>query len=92
VVKGNNSFGIALTNYCVATNLSATDCAALDIEPNPDGNRILTNTVTGNAAAPDPSFPPIFAVDLAWDTMGSDNCWSGNRAGTTFPAPLPACP
>jgi hypothetical protein len=76
----------------VATNLSPTECAALDIEPNPDGNRILTNTVRGNAAAPDPSFPPVFAVDLAWDTTGSDNCWSGNRAGTTFPASLPACP
>jgi parallel beta-helix repeat protein len=92
VVRGNNSYGIALTNYCVATNLSPTDCAALDIEPNPDGNRILTNTVRGNAAAPDPSFPAVFAVDLAWDTSGSDNCWSGNRAGTSFPASLPACP
>jgi parallel beta-helix repeat protein len=91
-VRGNNSFGIALTNYCVARNLSAQDCTALDIDPNPDGNRIRDNRVTGNATAPDPSFPSVFAVDLAWDTMGTDNCWSGNVAGTTFPSPLPACP
>ena len=91
-VRGNNSFGIALTNYCVARNLSQQDCAALDIDPNPDGNRIRDNRVSGNGTAPDPSFPSMFAVDLAWDTMGTDNCWSGNVAGTMFPSPLPACP
>jgi parallel beta-helix repeat protein len=91
-VRGNKSFGIALSNYCVATNTPEAGCAALDIEPNPDGNRILTNTVKGNGKAPDPSLPSVFAVDLAWDTTGTDNCWSGNRAGTTFPATLPGCP
>jgi parallel beta-helix repeat protein len=91
-VSGNNSFGIALANYCLATNVPAPECAALDIEPNPDGNRILNNRVTGNGTAPDPRLPPVFAVDLAWDTTGTDNCWSGNQAGTTFPTSLPACP
>jgi len=91
-VTGNNSFGIALSNYCVATNLAPPDCATLDIEPNPDGNRVLNNTVKGNGTAPDPSLPAVFAVDLAWDTTGTDNCWSNNRAGSTFPASLPACP
>jgi parallel beta-helix repeat protein len=87
-VTRNNSFGIALSNYCVATG----QCDALDIEPNPDGNRILSNTVLGNGTAPHPTLPSVFAVDLAWDGSGIDNCWSGNQAGTTFPAPLPACP
>jgi parallel beta-helix repeat protein len=91
-VRGNNSFGIALSNYCVATNVPEAECAALDIEPNPDGNRILDNRVPGNGTAPAPSLPPVFAVDLAWDTTGTDNCWSNNQAGTTFPASLPACP
>jgi parallel beta-helix repeat protein len=91
-VTGNNSLGIALSNYCVALNVPAPDCAALDIEPNPDGNRIQNNAVKGNGTAPDPTVPAVFAVDLAWDTTGTDNCWSGNRAGTTFPATLPACP
>jgi parallel beta-helix repeat protein len=90
-VTGNNSFGIAFSNYCLATGVPQADCAALDIEPNPDGNRILGNTLKGNGTAPDPTLPPVFAVDLAWDITGSDNCWSGNQAGTTFPSPLPAC-
>jgi parallel beta-helix repeat protein len=91
-VRGNNSFGIAVANYCVAQNLSQSECEALDIEPNPDGNRILTNRVLGNAGDPAPTFPAVFAVDLAWDTTGTNNCWAGNVAGTTFPSPLPACP
>jgi hypothetical protein len=33
----------------------------------------------------------VFAVDLAWDTTGTGNCWAANQATTTFPAPLPAC-
>jgi parallel beta-helix repeat protein len=90
-VSANKSFGIALSNYCVALNVPAAECAAVDIEPNPDGNRILTNRAKGNGKAPDPSVPSVFAVDLAWDTTGSDNCWSGNHAGTTFPTPLPGC-
>jgi parallel beta-helix repeat protein len=91
-VTGNNSFGIAVSNYCLGTNTPAPECAALDIEPNPDGNRILNNTVTGNGSAPAPTLPAVFAVDLAWDTTGTDNCWAGNQANTSFPASLPACP
>src|SRR4051794_477790 len=91
-VSGNRSFGIALASYCVAFMVSETECAAVDIEPYPDGNRIRDNDVRSNGKAPDPSVPSIFAVDLAWDTTGTDNCWSGNEAGTTFPSPLPACP
>jgi nitrous oxidase accessory protein NosD len=91
-VSGNKSFGIAVANYCVALGVSQSECAAVDIDPNPDGNRTLGNDVRNNAKAPDPSVPSVFAVDLAWDTTGTDNCWSGNKAGTTFPSPLPACP
>jgi parallel beta-helix repeat protein len=91
-VTGNKSYGIALTNYCIALNVSATDCAALDIEPNPDGTRTIDNTAKKNGKAPDPSVPSVFTVDLAWDTTGTDNCWSKNKADTTFPSPLPACP
>jgi parallel beta-helix repeat protein len=91
-VTGNNSYGIALANYCIALGLSAEDCAALDIDPNPDNNRITGNNVKQNGKNPDPSVPSVFTVDLAWDTTGTGNCWSGNSAGTTFPSPLPACP
>lgn len=90
-VRGNHTFGIGVANYCVGMGLSAAECAAIDIDPNADGNRVLHNTVLGNGLAPDPSVPSVFAVDLAWDLTGAGNCWSANRAGTTFPSPLPAC-
>ncbi len=91
VVSGNDSFGIAVANFCVANNLSPADCEALDIEPNPDFNRILFNRATGNGSAPSPLINPVFAVDLAWDTTGTGNCWKGNVAGTSFPTVLPSC-
>ena len=91
VVTGNASFGIAVANFCVATNLTAEQCAALDIEPNPDFDQVLFNVATGNGTAPSPLINPVFAVDLAWDTMGTDNCWEHNVAGTQFPAQLPTC-
>jgi len=91
VVTNNNSYGIAVANICLAQNLPAPICAILDIEPNPDGNEIKFNKVTGNAAAPDPGVPPVFAVDLAWDLNGTGNCWKKNTSGTQFPPSLPPC-
>jgi parallel beta-helix repeat protein len=92
-VTGNRSIGVAVGNYCTARGLAADACAALDIEPSSDGNRVTGNSATGNGGDPDLArLPaPVFAVDLAWDTTGTGNCWSANQATTTFPAPLPAC-
>jgi hypothetical protein len=92
LVTGNKSFGIAVANICVAQQLPPDVCAALDIEPNPDDNRITFNTVLGNGTNPDPILPPMFAVDLAWDGTGTGNCWSNNVFNTFFPPPaLPSC-
>ena len=91
VVTGNDSFGIAVANFCIANNLTPDQCNALDIEPNPDFNRILFNHATGNGTNPSPLINPVFAVDLAWDTSGTGNCWTGNVVGTTFPATFPLC-
>ena len=43
--------------------------------------------MTGNAGNPDllRLASPVFAVDLAWDTLGTGNCWSNNVFGTSFP-------
>ena len=90
-VTGNNSFGIAVANFCVANGLGDSACGALGIEPNADDTTVQFNDVTGNGAAPDPSLPSIFAVDLAWDTTGTNNCWRTNVADTTFPPNLPSC-
>jgi parallel beta-helix repeat protein len=90
-VTGNDSYGIAVTNICVAQNLPPEICSVLDIEPNPDGNRIVSNTATGNGLNPDPSVPAVFTVDLAWDLTGTGNCWSRNVYDTAFPPSLPEC-
>jgi parallel beta-helix repeat protein len=91
LVTKNRSFGIAVANICVAQGIPPADCASLDIEPNPDDNRITSNTVLGNGTNPDPILPPVFAVDLAWDLTGTGNCWSNNVFGTSFPPSLPEC-
>jgi parallel beta-helix repeat protein len=90
-VTGNDSYGIAVANICLAQELPEEVCAALDIEVNPDGNTIAQNRVIGNGSNPAPSLPPVFAVDLAWDGSGEGNCWEKNRFGTSFPDPLPSC-
>jgi parallel beta-helix repeat protein len=91
LVIGNDSYGIAVSNICVAQGLPDEVCAALDIEPNADNNRIVSNAVLGNGTNPAPALPPMFAVDLAWDTTGVGNCWSNNRFNTSFPTTLPSC-
>jgi len=92
-VTGNDSFGIAVANICVAQALSADQCAAVsaDIDPDPDNNRVVRNRVVGNGSDPDPSVPSVFAKDLVWDTTGSGNCWAHNVFNTSFPASLPTC-
>jgi parallel beta-helix repeat protein len=87
-VKGNGSYGIATISQCL---LDPTTCESLDVEPNPDGNRILNNIATGNGGSPDPSVPTLLAKDLVWDSSGQDNCWAGNVFGTSFPMDLPPC-
>jgi parallel beta-helix repeat protein len=91
-VTGNDSFGIGVANFCVVSRLSPSVCGQLDIDPNSNGNQIVSNTVTGNGALPDPKIAPFPGVDLLWDGTGTDNCWRNNAAGTTFPPFLPTCP
>jgi len=91
IVTGNDSFGIAVANFCVANMLSDEQCAALDIEPNADFTQVIENVATGNGGNPSPLINPVFAVDLAWDTTCTGNCWSHNVAGTQFPDDLPTC-
>ncbi|MGH7894598.1 MAG: right-handed parallel beta-helix repeat-containing protein [Candidatus Binatia bacterium] len=91
VVTGNDSFGIAVADFCVAQNIDPATCAALGIEPSSDDTRVTFNRVRGNGTNPDPNLASVFAVDLAWDTTGTGNCWSFNKAGTQFPPDLPSC-
>ena len=92
-VTGNRTVGIAVANYCVVVGIPQAECATLDIDPDPDANRVVGNRVSGNGGDPDLERLPIpaAAVDLAWDGTGSGNCWSANGMATTFPGALPAC-
>ena len=91
MVTGNDSYGIAVANICLAQELPEEVCSVLDIEPNPDNNSVISNVALGNGGNPAPALPPVFAKDLAWDGTGSGNCWSKNVFGSSFPDPLPSC-
>jgi len=87
-VKDNDSYGIAVSNICVGQQLPPAICGILDIQPDADNTHTIHNTVTGNGTNPDPNLPSVFAVDLAWDTTGTGNCWSSNVFNTEFPPGL----
>jgi parallel beta-helix repeat protein len=92
VVLGNDTFGIAVADFCVAQGIDSSTCAMLGIEPSSDDAHVVFNTALDNGTNPDPRLiSPAFAVDLAWDTTGTGNCWSFNDFDTSFPEDLPSC-
>lgn len=85
-VTGNEFVGVGVANSGVLAELAGVPVD--DIEPFPDGIRVLENEVTGNGGAqPIPTLPP--GVDLLWDGTGSDDCWSGNTFATSLNLDLP---
>ena len=90
VVTGNDFTGIAVGSTLLLGALAGLPPEAFaDIEPNPDGTRVVGNVARGNGAASPIPFLP--GVDLLWDGSGTRNCWERNRFGSSFPAPLPGC-
>jgi parallel beta-helix repeat protein len=91
-VTGNQYLGIGVVSFCLEASLLGLPCDGLDIEPQPDGNRIFGNLVQGNGAVPvaDPLLD-AFRADLAWDGSGNGNCWKSNLVGTSVPPVLPPC-
>lgn len=92
-VSGNGFVGIIVANYCE----SPSSCQNLDIDPNPENNRIVDNELSQNGTAP-PADPveAQLAADLIWDKTGTGNCWSGNTPTATIKVvgggrQLPAC-
>jgi parallel beta-helix repeat protein len=91
-VANHQFIGVALVSTLVMAALAHLPPEAFaDIEPNPDGVKIVSNKVTGNGFQPPEGFP-FPGVDLLWDGSGSGNCWSRNVYHTSFPDVLPACP
>jgi parallel beta-helix repeat protein len=89
----NNGFaGIAVTSLWIAFTLQGQVCPPLDVDPNPDHNRIIYNRLIGNGlvSTGNPILDKLRG-DLVWDGSGIDDCWRYNRFATSFPAMLPAC-
>jgi len=89
-VLDNDSFGIAVANFCIGNHLPP-GCTGGAIDEDPNDDVVSHNKVFGNGGNVDPKVDPVFAVDLAWDTSGTGNCWEHNKHGTEFPSPLPTC-
>ena len=93
-IRNNGFAGVIVAGYCSDPSVPCTD---IDVDPNPEQNRITDNELVGNGTAPqsDPLLAAL-AADLVWDGTGTGNCWSGNSPDATFTAvggltQLPAC-
>jgi parallel beta-helix repeat protein len=90
-VSGNNFVGIATVSTLILGSLAGIPPAAFaDIEPNPDGARIVSNVLNNNGSSPPPGIP-LPGVDLLWDGSGTNNCWKGNIYSQSYPSTLPSC-
>jgi len=90
-VRKNNFVGIATVSTLVLGALAGLPPEAFaDIEPNPDGTRVVKNLLINNGTIAPPGLP-LPAVDLLWDGAGEKNCWANNQYTTSFPAVLPTC-
>ncbi len=87
----NNFVGVATVSTLVLGALAGIPPGGFaDIEPNPDGSKIVHNIVTDNGSAPPPGLP-LPAADLLWDGSGVNNCWDKNKFSTSYPTGLPVC-
>jgi nitrous oxidase accessory protein NosD len=79
MVSGNTLAGLTLVDFCLDR---PEICAmpGLEIDPHPDGNRIVDNTFTGNGTA------IIFLPN-----GGQGNCFARNRPAGTDTSSLPTC-
>lgn len=89
-INGNNFTGIAVVSTLVVAAIAGIPPEAIDIEPNPDGARIIGNNLKNNGTLPPPGLP-LPGADLLWDGSGTNNCWSNNKYSTSVPSALPAC-
>jgi cytochrome c peroxidase len=85
-IVGNGTFGI----MTIGLRQLFPAPTPLDVDPNPDGNRIYNNILRDNGKDPDErlkrfGIPP---VDIMWDMTGKGNQWNQPDA-TRFPPVLP---
>jgi hypothetical protein len=89
LIKRNGFVGLGVVSLCLGLALQGQPCTGLDVEPNPDGNRIVGNVVQGNGTVPLAGSPlDVFRADLLWDGAGQGNCWLLNVSTTSVPPAL----
>jgi parallel beta-helix repeat protein len=91
IVTGNHFSGVGVVSLCLALSLLGQSCDAVDVDPFPDGNRIIGNVVKGNGTQPTSGPLDAFRADLSWDGTGTGNCWKANAFGSSVPPQLPSC-
>ncbi len=93
-VRRNGTYGIAVASLRGLFPQSFRPGGTrLDVDPDPDGNRIHGNRFAENGGAPDPRHlqDGLPGRDLLWDGSGKENGWNEDGA-TAFPENLPAPP
>jgi parallel beta-helix repeat protein len=95
-ITDNEFAAITISNLCIGGNV---DCSQpLDVDPVPDGNRIIDNRIAGNASSPSGQFGSlsadiIYLPDTATE-KSQGNCFRGNGNLRVAPAGaiLATCP
>ena len=92
IVTGNQFVGVGVASLCLPLSLLGQPCDGLDVDPQPDANRITGNVARGNGteSVPDPALD-AFRADVSWDGSGNANCWKANTFATSVPPQFPAC-
>jgi parallel beta-helix repeat protein len=91
IITGNQFAGVGVASLCLPLSLLGETCEVVDVDPQPDGNRIIGNRVEENGTQPVPGPLDAFRADLSWDGSGTGNCWKANEFGTSAPPELPSC-
>jgi parallel beta-helix repeat protein len=91
-ISNNNFTGIATVSTLILGALGGFPPEAFaDIEPNPDGAKIINNLLVSNGTVQHPELG-LPSVDLLWLGEGTNNCWKNNQYSTSFsPIPFPVC-
>ena len=90
-VSQNQFVGIATVSTAILGLLAGAPLPRIDeIEPNPDGTRIVKNVLNNNGTLA-PAGLPLPATELLWDGSGNNNCWKNNNYSSSYPSSLPQC-
>jgi parallel beta-helix repeat protein len=95
-IENNGFFGVAVVDYCLAMLFSDFNCFANppDMDPAPQNNQILRNTLVNNGTAPPDHPMQDLAADIVELTIAQtipNNCYRGNKYATSSPEDLPDC-